>query len=267
MTPRSSPDRGVLWLKRRVARALCTDRVGRVIGIALGNRIPCGGLVVDTRSEVFSPRVKAQLFWRIYESAESRFVRRYLVGSQCAVELGSSLGVVSTHLASVMAGGGRLICVEANPALITTVEAALAPVARARGLNVAVVHAAIVAEGAPQEARLSVGAETVASKVVAGAAAATPTLGVPALALSELLRRHDVSDYDLLCDIEGAEVAFILGDHDALARCRRMVIELHDTTVGTSEVGAEELLQALVARGFAVVDRRGPVAVLEWARR
>lgn len=113
--------RVVLWLKAHLAELLCKDWMGRVLARTLKDHVPFRGINIDTSSAVFSDRVKAQMFWRVYESAECRFVQRYLVGAQYAIELGSSLGVVSSHVASVMRDGGRLICVEANPALIPAI--------------------------------------------------------------------------------------------------------------------------------------------------
>ncbi|MGI9119628.1 MAG: FkbM family methyltransferase [Acidimicrobiales bacterium] len=252
-------------MKTSVARALCTEAMGRALARLLHDQLPFRGLRIDTSAPVFSHRVKAQLFWRIYESAECRFVQRYLVGAQCAIELGSSLGVVSSHLANVMGVGGRLVCVEANPALIPTVKAALARFQTGKGLDVRVLHAAIGAEGTCREATLLVGDETVGSRVVGAPPASRRSVSVPALRLSEAVQRSAFGEYVLVSDIEGAEASFILSDRGALRSCRRMVIELHDVSCDGRQVGYGELLEALMARGFRLVDRRGPVVVLDQA--
>ena len=59
------------------------------------------------------------MFWGGYEGAETRMIRSNLQASPTVVELGSSLGVTTAHIAAVMAPGGRLVCVEANPRLIS----------------------------------------------------------------------------------------------------------------------------------------------------
>lgn len=259
--------RPLLWSKRQLAERLCADAVGRVIARSFRDRIPFRGSHIDTSSPVFTPRVKAQLFWGVYESAECRFVQAHLGGTQCAIELGSSLGVVSSLLARMMQDEGRLVCVEANPTLLPVVEAALAGIGAEKRLTTNVIHAAIVADRKQQEASLVVGAETVGSTIVDRPACRDKAVSVPAVTLSEVVEDAGFAHYVLVSDIEGAEISFILADQDALRSCRRMVIELHDSSFGSRRVESDELLGVLIDRGFRMVDRRGPVVVLDRSDR
>lgn len=252
-----------LWFKVRLADALCSDRMGRLLARRLNDRIPFRGIVVDTTSSAFSARVKAQLFWRTYESAECRFVKQYLQGTQFAIELGSSLGVLSTHLASVMQPGGRLLCVEANPELIPTIEATATRIEMETSLDVEVIHAAIVADPGQRNASLRLGDETVGSTIEATQVADSRSVSVPAVTLSRVVRMAGFPEYALVSDIEGAETSFILGDSEALSLCRQMVIELHDVRTVKNQIRTEELLVSLIALGFRLIARRGPVVVLE----
>ena len=65
-------------LKFRVARMITSNPVGRLIGVLSANRVRNPGLVFDVRSSDFSPRVRAQIFWGIYEGAEIRMIRDLL---------------------------------------------------------------------------------------------------------------------------------------------------------------------------------------------
>ena len=112
-----------LWMSAMVA----SDTAGRLIGTLTRNRIRHQGLWFDTRSPDFSPRVRAQMFWGGYEGAETRMIRSFLRGSPNVVELGGSLGVTTAHIATVMAPGGHLVCVEANPGLIHGLTERAAP--------------------------------------------------------------------------------------------------------------------------------------------
>jgi hypothetical protein len=85
---------------------------------------------------------------------------------------------------------------------------------------------------------------------------------VPALTLREILSRAGVAEFDLVSDIEGSEVAFLLQDPDALKDCRRAVIELHDTAVCGRKVSVFDLIDAAAAAGFQVIARHGPVLAL-----
>ena len=85
---------------------------------------------------------------------------------------------------------------------------------------------------------------------------------MPALTLREILRRTEISDFDLVSDIEGAESAFLLEDPDVLRGCRRAVIEMHDTAVDGRAVSVSDLLEAAAAAGLRIIRRQGPVVSL-----
>jgi FkbM family methyltransferase len=244
-------------LKLRVARIVTSDKAGRLIGTVSGNRVRHHGLWFDVRGRDFSPQVRAQMFWGAYESAETRMIRGLLRGSTAVVELGSSLGVTSAHIASLMAPGGRLVCVEANPRLLAGLRGRLAR--RAVSLRVDFVHAAVTDHCG--EAVFSLSRMTASSRL----GAIRPhdaAVKVPALTLREILRQTGVTDFDLVSDIEGAESAFLLQDPDALRGCRRAVIELHDTRVDGRAVSVSDLLEAAAAAGLRIIRRHGPVVSL-----
>ena len=244
-------------LKLRLARILTSDMAGRLIGTLSGNRVRHHGLWFDVRGRDFSPQVRAQMFWGAYESAETRMIRGLLRGSTAVVELGSSLGVTSAHIAALMAPGGHMVCVEANPRLLPGLRERLA--SRTPSLRVDFVHAAVTSHCG--DAVLAISPMTVSSRL----GAVWPddvAVGVPALTLREILRRTEISDFDLVSDIEGAESAFLLEDPDVLRGCRRAVIEMHDTAVDGRAVSVSDLLEAAAAAGLRIIRRQGPVVSL-----
>lgn len=244
-------------LKLRVARIMTSDRAGRLIGALSGNRVRHHGLWFDVSSSDFSPQMRAQMFWGGYEGAETRMICGMLRGSTTVVELGSSLGVTSAHIAALMAPGGHMVCVEANPQLLPGLRERLAP--RTASLRVDFVNAAVTNHCG--HAVLSVSPETLSSRLGAvrpDDVAAT----VPALTLREILQRTGISDFDLVSDIEGAESAFLLQDPDVLRGCRRAVIEFHDTAVDGRAVSVSDLLEAAATAGLRVIRRHGPVVSL-----
>jgi len=244
-------------MKLRVARIVTSDRAGRLIGALSGNRVRHHGLWFDVRGSDFSPQVRAQIFWGAYESAETRMIHGLLRGSTAVVELGSSLGVTSAHIASLMAPGGRLVCVEANPRLLAGLRERLGRCTVS--LRVDFVHAAVT--GHCGDTVLALSPMTAGSRL----GAIRPhdaAVKVPALTLREILRQTGVSDFDLVSDIEGAESAFLLQDPDVLRGCRRAVIELHDTTVDGRAVTVSDLLEAAAAAGLRIIRRHGPVVSL-----
>jgi FkbM family methyltransferase len=203
------------------------------------------------------------MFWGSYEGAETRMIRELLRGSTTVVELGSSLGVTTVHVAALMAPGGRLVCVEANPSLLPGLRDRLAR--HSVSLHVDFLHAAVT--DTCGEAVFDVSPSTVSSSLASPAGgrarlSAGPSrrrLRVPASTLREILRRAEVDEFDLICDIEGAEAAFLLKDPDVLRRCRRAVIELHETTSDGRPVSVSDLAEAATTTGLRLVRRHGPV--------
>jgi hypothetical protein len=102
--------------KRTLARFLAGRLAGRVVGGLLPHRIPSRGMRLFYPPWLL-PQMKAMLFWGIYESAEIRFVQRYLRADFDAIELGSGIGCVSSAIGRKLAKGKKLVCVECDPKL------------------------------------------------------------------------------------------------------------------------------------------------------
>lgn len=245
-------------LKLRVSGIVTSDGAGQVIGALTRRRIRHHGIWFDTRSSDFSPVVRAQMFWGGYESTETRMIHNTLKGSTAVVELGSSLGVTTAHIAAIMAPGGRLICVEANPRLIPGLAQRVAR--HASNLQVDLVHAAVTDHCG--NTVLTIAGETVGSRVTRTPRANESTVEVPSLTLREILHQANIAEFDLVSDIEGSETAFLLNDPDVLKGCRRAVIELHNTSLRGRQVSVFDLIDAAAAAGFRLVRRHGPVVAL-----
>ena len=98
---------------RPVVRA--TDlAVRRLMGGRVGNR----GSRIDTNNPAVTPWVRTLVYWDMYETAELRFVQRYLPSDLDVVELGGSIGVVASQIARRLEPGRQLISVEANPQIV-----------------------------------------------------------------------------------------------------------------------------------------------------
>lgn len=252
-------------MKARVANLLCHPAVGRLIAAAASNRIRSGPLSIHTDGPTISPRTKAQIFWGIYESAEIRMLRNHLRADLDLLEVGSSLGVVSSHAIDCLSKDSRVVCVEANPNLIPVIRKNLESNHPTR--SVTVLNRAVDYESAPGVTRMQITEDTAGSRLDRFAGSETRTVEeveVQAATISSLVAENDLRDYALVSDIEGAETGFIFADADELEGCKQIVIELHDTTYHGRELRWEDLLSELQGRfGFRVVDGFGPVHVLE----
>lgn len=242
-------------LKHVVAGLLTSVPVGKAIAALTGNRFRSRGLWVDTSYSGITPSIKAGLFWNAYESAEVRFVQRYLRTDLPVVELGASLGVMACQIRKRIPPQQKLVCVEASPALNPVIEKNLA--LNGMDANTHVISAAIDYSGSAT-VTFCAGPDTLAGRK------AESGVAVPAMTLSALLAQHHIADYALVCDIEGAEAGFILHDAAALQRCRQLIIELHDPEVDGRRFTANELRDRLLQEhGFRLVDQRSVVCVLE----
>lgn len=241
-------------LKVAIARTACRPTIGRAIARLYGDRIPLRGFRFQTGSSAIAPTTKAQLFWGFYESSERRLLARHVAGDLDVVELGSSLGVVSTFVASRLRPGRRLVGVEANDALIPLALGNIA--ANLPDVPVSIEHGAI--HYGAETVSFEIGAESVGSRLGTGDRAVT----VPAIRLSDLLRTHGIDRYDLVSDIEGAEAEVLRFDAEALRGCRSIVIELHHVTEDGRDLTPDDLLGRLQALGFTLIERHGPVCAL-----
>lgn len=254
-------------IKVGVARALSSPVVGLGVGFLSKDRVRSMGVPIDTSPEGFTPSVKAQLFFSIYESAEIRFIRKYLRGASWVIELGSSLGVTASHILDVKASDGLLCCVEANPLLLETLRVTVAAAERRTGKKATVVHGAVGGDAAASDGQvcLRVGRSSLSSRLADRGQPAGPEIAVPAISLSSLVQGWD--DYALVSDTEGAEAWMVDDDSGALRGASIMVIEVHDSSTHRRTVRAEQTVETLTsAHGFTLLDRNGRVVVLGRAK-
>lgn len=243
-----------VWVARRISAAW----IGRVLQSVFRGAIPNHGVMLNVRRLGLPPALVAQVFWRLYEDDEIVFVRRYVRPAEWTIELGTSRGVVTSHLVELMGRDSSLVTVEADAELCGVVQGGLAGTC-GRG-TVHHYNAAITGDHGSSARFYRGHASETGSTMCVG----QEGWDVPATTLSALKQRYGISEYDLVSDIEGAEAHFIVGnDRAALSGCRQMVIELHRCCIGGRWYEVDDLLEALVSyHGFRLLERRGPVVAL-----
>jgi FkbM family methyltransferase len=261
-----SQDRAVA-VRSAIAEQLVSPWAVRALEPFTRRRVRHLGTTIQTDNMPFSPYTRAELFWGLYERTECTFIRQYLQGSKRVVELGSGLGVSSAHIASALAPGSQLVCVEANPDFLPAIERNVARHTKRLSIRSTLLNAAIGREG--ETCALSTDPNPYARTTSAAEPYSAASALIPARSLTALLNQIGFGSYDLVCDIEGAEVNFIVGDDcHALQQCRTLVAELHDCNLGGTEYTPDDLLQALNKRwGFAVQARKGAVVALRRPER
>jgi FkbM family methyltransferase len=173
------------------------------------------------------------------------------------IELGGSLGVISCTIRRRIDPARRQFIVEADPRLAKALRRNLA--INHCDANVDVIEAAISYDPG-DTVSFALGESSVSGRVAADAGS-LPTIEVPACTLSQLIERHNLTDFALVSDIEGVEWRILKNDLEALASARMIVMETHDSPGNGSY---EDLIVALQATGrFDLIDRHGPVVVLK----
>lgn len=234
------------------------DATDAWVRIAQKNRIKLRGHHFDVSSPLVTKWIKSQLFWGFYEKAESRLIARYLDPGRDVIELGASIGVVTSRIATALEPSARVIAVEADARLLPLLRRSLAENGVAS--RVQIVHGAIH-YGAEPEVWIAHGENNCAGRV--GEAGASRGAMVESVTLSALVERHGIGNYTLVADIEGAELGIIEQDAAALARCDTVIIELHDTCDKRGHVSVGELAERWAALGYDLRERVSDVFVFQ----
>lgn len=241
-------------LKIFLVRNLLSEFVGSLILKIYGDRIPYKifgrRIKVD---EKISNRVVASIFWGFYESTEIKFLNRYFSGSRDVIELGSSIGVVASYLKQ--GDGSKLICVEADSDLI--------PLLR-QNLNVHKGHGYKIENAAvwSREGYINFrkGVDSISGNIAT--VDTTGTQKVPTLSLSNVIRKYKISDFDLICDIEGAEVDLVINDQNALENCNFLLLEAHQVKHSSRTYSWSSVVKLFTDAGFILIEQQGPVVLM-----
>lgn len=94
--------------KARMGQLRSNPVLGALISSASRNRIRNIGIIIDTSPPAFTAVVKAQFAFGICESAEIRFIHKYLRGFSRILGLGASLGATAAHILDVVAPGAEV---------------------------------------------------------------------------------------------------------------------------------------------------------------
>ncbi|MFO1403154.1 MAG: FkbM family methyltransferase [Azonexus sp.] len=192
-------------------------------------------------------------FWRdTHEFDERELVKQYLPHDATVLELGACLGIVSCVIGRALDRPERHVAVEANPALISALEAN-------RDRNTAsfrVEHGLV--------SRRSDGSFFLSDCFVmsSGTADVGEKITVPVLTVEEIEARNQLKFDAVFMDIQGGELEFLEDNADFLTRCRCVILEVHPHIIG--EEKCELCRTRLKSAGLELTAHRGLVEV--WLR-
>jgi FkbM family methyltransferase len=204
--------------------------------------------------------IRQQLDAGSYEAKEARFIQEYLPPGSEVLELGASLGIVS----SVILGRrpSRLVSYEAVPCLADIARQMVAH--NHPDAPWELVQCAIADEGVSEVSFAWSPEYTQGGSVARDSGEGEgATLRVPAASLSGVIERHGLkSSAWLVMDIEGMEWELARRQAAGLRHFAGIIVECHDITDGGRHVPPALVLEEITRAGFDIVDRQGRVAVL-----
>jgi FkbM family methyltransferase len=242
-------------LKRIAGTLLSSALLGRVLGKLFFRNIPSvnGSGVAITNSSTVNPSIKAQFFFGLYESGEMRFIDRFLKPGEVVIELGASIGVISSFI-NRHKRPTRLILVEANPNIIKDLKANLS-------LNHVIdytLYNKAIGDGAVDVIEFQEGEDNTTGCLCGGNGNGSSSISVPVISLDDIILENAIDKYVLISDIEGAEI-FILESKCSLTRCKMFIMELHETEYNGVRVSIAEMKERVRNIGFDIIHEYGPL--------
>ena len=202
-----------------------------------------------------SKKIIGMVFWGFYESAEIRFVENYLDSNLDVLELGGSIGILSSHIAAKLHPGKQLVTIEANPALLNSLETNISRHI-ANKVSYKVMNYAISYVNSTVSLNIYKDNTTTATRVIAEDTG-TP---VNATTIRSIVRECNLNKYALVCDIEGSEIEIFLNEDKIFEQCTQLFIELHDTEYEGNFYGVNDLKNLIQDRhGFRLIAQSIPV--------
>jgi FkbM family methyltransferase len=224
------------------ARLVSHRLVGRLVELG-GNQVTIEGLHFSVDNPLITTREKGLLDVGLHETAEIALAHQYVVVELPVVELGGGIGVVSCIINRRLTRPTDHVVVEANAALIPTLEANR----RLNGAGFQIRNVALAYGSVETALAIDAFATSRVGGVGRRALVATATL-------ASLLEKTGFERSNLVIDIEGAEVDLVEREGLLLSsRAEIIIVETHPQIVGAEATA--RMLAGLRTLGFAELAR------------
>jgi FkbM family methyltransferase len=235
----------ILKIKLLVAKILVNDFSGKLIAILFSNKIPFHNLKIEISNKVIRKRIAASLYFKTYESAEVRFISKYLKDYDgTIVELGASIGVVTSTLAKANPKA-TLYSFEADKRFIPIIENnfKINNITNANCFNEII--GASGYEFIPGEDNTM------------GKISKTTSESNQMTSLSLLIKKYNFSEFVLVSDIEGAEYFVLSEDNAVFNAIPLLIIELHPIEIENTLISVEDLNARIDTLGYEILEQYG----------
>lgn len=220
--------------------------------------IDLDGIKVDLAGANLPTWVRRALLMGIYEAPERHFVSQWLEKGDHVLELGASIGIVSSAIGKAIGKEGKLICVEANNALTRAFRHQLA-LNHISAELVNCLACPIWANQIPVSIYQKTFVSSPNSLVGRAEVSSSGEGSVFWQTAAELCASNSLKPSALVVDIEGAEEVWAECAPCFPPTIRTIIIELHPGIVGGRKIA--KCVSAVFAEGFELVDLLGDVVV------
>ena len=193
-----------------------------------------------------------QLMQGRYEEPERRLVEKFMDPVLPVIEIGGSLGVLSSFIGSRLTPRTPFLVVEANSRIIgtclTNARAGRGPCGLLTVINAALAYGT-------REIAFPVSDQIHANRIGADG----PDMRVvPAKTLAQLREQlGEPGPFTLIMDVEGYEFEAFENDQGALASCSLAIVETHPGVFEAQGKTLDQFLDLVFSQGFEVLARDG----------
>jgi FkbM family methyltransferase len=213
------------------------------------------GVKVPIQGSFLAPKMRRHLMRGGYERAERKLLAKLVKEGDVVLELGASLGIVTTLLKKVIGAAGAVVAVEANKQLASYFNKQL----KVNGVDAKLIHAlgCPIWEGAIPEKVQSQGFSFKSSSL-SGRAEGPGGDDVAWMTLKEIAELAGLgSPSVLMIDVEGSEDIWCDQAPCFPQSVRTVIVEIHPHIIGETKAG--ESVQALINEGFRIAAISGTV--------
>lgn len=246
-------------IKRFTAFVITNRFFGFFVTKFFSGYIPSYQNKINTNFDLISNKTKAEIFFKIYERAEIRFIEKYFEKGYDVVEFGSSIGVVSCFLKSLMSVENKLVCVEAYPNLSKIVKINLE--LNHLDKNSFVVNAALVSQKNRNQIFFNPGISNTTGHISIKNIS-KKSIKIKSITIDRILNNFNFDKYIMVMDIEGAEIEILLSNNTCFKNCKLLFIELHRIKHNGVLYNVDDMINILIDKyHFSLLDRNDNVCV------
>lgn len=247
-------------IKVSIGKILGNAYFGRMIRLAYGDYLSIGDGKIYI-GEPISPNFVASVFWSLHEKHERRMVQKYLDDDLDVIELGACIGGVTAEILG-RKKSGRVLIIEANPNLISSLEKTAEKNSLGKNIQVEIIHCALTYVGNDKdELVFQVDNGLLGSKINTENIDFPNKIAVPTCSLGDIKQKYGIGEHALVCDIEGEEAGLLMGDREELSKAKDIIIELHDWAMYKDRTYSIDEMRKIFTDelGYRELERHGNV--------